>query len=409
MEWTIRVAGDQSPSGGKASQAAQPEVKSAGKARRVRPPVLKARARPRHLFLMISAQVMILLPSLVTAWYLWERSADQYASYAGFTIRREEAPTPTDFLGNLGQLSSGSSSDSDILFEFIHSQDMILRVDALHDVRGMFDRYHDRDPVFALAPDATREQLRDYWRRMVQVSYTSGSGLIEVRVNAFDPQDAQTIGQEIFDQSLKRINDLTAIARADSIRFAHTELDAAELQLQAARQALTAYRSRNQVITPDADIRVQMGLINTLQQQLGEELIKLDLLREQAKDSDPRAVQASLRITAIRNRIADERSKLGGGTDAEGKDYASIVTEFERLTVDREFAEKKYTTALSNFDTAQAEARRQTRYLAAFERPTLPESAEYPRRWLILGLTVLFLSIGWSILVLIYYSLRDRR
>lgn len=356
---------------------------------------------------MISAQVMILLPSLVTAWYLWERSADQYASYAGFTIRREEAPT--DFLGNLGKLSSGSSSDSDVLFEFIHSQDMILTVDALHDVRSMFNRYHARDPVFALSPDATREELRDYWRRMVQVSYTSGSGLIEVRVNAFDPQDAQTIGQEIFDQSLKRINDLTAIARADSIRFARTELDAAERQLQAARQALTAYRSQNQVITPDADIRVQMGLINTLQQQLGEELIKLDLLREQAKDSDPRAVQASLRIAAIRSRIAEERGKLGGGTDAEGEDYASIVTEFERLTVDREFAEKKYTTALSNFDTAQAEARRQTRYLAAFERPTLPESAEYPRRWLILGLTVLFLSIGWSIMVLVYYSLRDRR
>ena len=358
---------------------------------------------------MISAQVMILLPSLVTAWYLWERSADQYASYAGFTIRREEAPTPTDFLGNLGKLSSGSSSDSDVLFEFIHSQDMILTVDALHDVRSMFNRYHARDPVFALSPDATREELRDYWRRMVQVSYTSGSGLIEVRVNAFDPQDAQTIGQEIFDQSLKRINDLTAIARADSIRFARTELDAAERQLQAARQALTAYLSQNQVITPDADIRVQMGLINTLQQQLGEELIKLDLLREQAKDSDPRAVQASLRIAAIRSRIAEERGKLGGGTDAEGEDYASIVTEFERLTVDREFAEKKYTTALSNFDTAQAEARRQTRYLAAFERPTLPESAEYPRRWLILGLTVLFLSIGWSIMALVYYSLRDRR
>jgi capsular polysaccharide transport system permease protein len=148
-----------------------------------------------------------------------------------------------------------------------------------------------------------------------------------------------------------------------------------------------------------------------LQQQLGEELIKLDLLSEQANESDPRAVQSKLRIEAIRKRIAEERRKLGGGADMQGDggDYASIVTEFEKLTVDREFAEQKYTTALSNFDTAQAEARRQTRYLAAFEQPTLPESAEYPRRWLILGLTVLFLTVGWSILVLIYYSLRDRR
>ena len=377
----------------------------AGRAmRRVRP-------RKRHLFLMISAQLLILLPALVAGWYLWERAADQYASYTGFTIRREEAPTPTDVLGSLGSLSAGSSSDSDVLFEYIHSQDMIGRVGAEHDLRAMFSRYHERDPVFALRPDGTREDLRDYWRRMVQVSYTSGSGLIEVRVNAFAPQDAQDITQAIFDQSLRRINDMTAIARADSIRFASTELASAEAQLQAARQALTVFRSANQVISPEADIQVQMGLINTLQQQLGEELIKLDLLSEQANESDPRAVQSKLRIEAIRKRIAEERRKLGGGADmqGDGEDYASIVTEFEKLTVDREFAEKKYTTALSNFDTAQAEARRQTRYLAAFEQPTLPESAEYPRRWLILGLTVLFLSVGWSILVLIYYSLRDRR
>ncbi|EDM73225.1 Capsule polysaccharide export protein-like protein [Roseobacter sp. AzwK-3b] len=377
----------------------------AGRAmRRVRP-------RKRHLFLMISAQLLILLPALVAGWYLWERAADQYASYTGFTIRREEAPTPTDVLGSLGSLSAGSSSDSDVLFEYIHSQDMIGRVGAEHDLRAMFSRYHERDPVFALRPDGTREDLRDYWRRMVQVSYTSGSGLIEVRVNAFAPQDAQDITQAIFDQSLRRINDMTAIARADSIRFASTELASAEAQLQAARQALTVFRSANQVISPEADIQVQMGLINTLQQQLGEELIKLDLLSEQANESDPRAVQSKLRIEAIRKRISEERRKLGGGADmqGDGEDYASIVTEFEKLTVDREFAEKKYTTALSNFDTAQAEARRQTRYLAAFEQPTLPESAEYPRRWLILGLTVLFLSVGWSILVLIYYSLRDRR
>lgn len=369
------------------------------------------RPRKRHLFLMLSAQVFILLPSLLTAWYLWERAADQYASYTGFTIRREEAPTPTDVLGSLGNLSTGSSSDSDVLFEYIHSQDMIRRIAGQHDLAAMFSRHHATDPIFALRPGATREALRDYWRRMVQVSYTSGSGLIEIRVNAFAPEDAQAITQAIFDQSLQRINDMTAIARADSIRFARAELTAAETQLQGARQALTVFRSANQVISPEADIQVQMGLINTLQQQLGEELIKLDLLSEQANDSDPRAVQSKLRIEAIRKRIAEERRKLGGGADRQGTggDYASIVTGFEKLTVDREFAEQKYTTALSNFDTAQAEARRQTRYLAAFEQPTLPESAEYPRRWLILGLTVLFLTVGWSILVLIYYSLRDRR
>ena len=51
----------------------------------------------------------------------------------------------------------------------------------------------------------------------------------------------------------------------------------------------------------------------------------------------------------------------------------------------------------------------QSRYLAAFVQPTLAERAEYPRRALIMALVVLLSTVAWSILALIYYSLRDRK
>ena len=58
---------------------------------------------------------------------------------------------------------------------------------------------------------------------------------------------------------------------------------------------------------------------------------------------------------------------------------------------------------------AQAEARRKSRYLAAHIRPTLAETAEYPRRLVLMAL-VAFFSFGlWTLGVLIYYSVRDRR
>jgi len=191
---------------------------------------------------------------------------------------------------------------------------------------------------------------------------------------------------------------------------AREELDLAVQQLTEARQALTAFRSRTQIVDPEADIQLQMGLLNTLQQGLGEELIALDLLRESTRAGDPRTRQSEQRIEAIRSRIRQERDKFGAGGDAaDGEDYATLVSEFERLSVEQEFAEQKYTGALSNFDLAQAEAQRQSRYLAAYLQPTLAESAEYPRRALLMGLTILFLLVSWSTCVLIYYALRDRR
>jgi capsular polysaccharide transport system permease protein len=85
------------------------------------------------------------------------------------------------------------------------------------------------------------------------------------------------------------------------------------------------------------------------------------------------------------------------------------VSEYERLQVDREFAEQAYVAALAAYDTALAEARRQSRYLAPYVRPTLAESSQFPERLTLLALVALFLTTGWAIAVLIYYSLRDRR
>ena len=60
-------------------------------------------------------------------------------------------------------------------------------------------------------------------------------------------------------------------------------------------------------------------------------------------------------------------------------------------------------------DAAQAEAQRQSRYLAAFVEPTLAERAEYPKRITLLATISLFLFVGWATTMLIFYSIRDRR
>ena len=60
-------------------------------------------------------------------------------------------------------------------------------------------------------------------------------------------------------------------------------------------------------------------------------------------------------------------------------------------------------------DAAFAEAQRQSRYLAMHVEPTLAETAEYPKRFQLLALLAGLAFVFWSILALIYYSLRDRR
>jgi len=151
-------------------------------------------------------------------------------------------------------------------------------------------------------------------------------------------------------------------------------------------------------------------VLNNLQAQLADTLVELDLLREVARPNDPRIAQAERRIEVIEKRIVEERRKFGeGGQGPGGGDYATLVAEFERLSVDREFAEQSYRGALAAYDAALAEAQRQSRYLAAHIQPTRAERSDFPRRWTLLGLTGFFLLMTWAIGVLIYYSVRDRR
>ena len=240
--------------------------------------------------------------------------------------------------------------------------------------------------------------------------YDTGTGLMELRVLAFDPNDANAIAEAVFAESSSMINELNAIAREDAIRYAREELETALERLRQARQVLTEFRNRNQIVDPTVDLQSQAGLLGSLEAELANSLIELDLLEETSRAGDPRIVQAERRVRVIEERIDAERKKLGFGSGTEDGDFlANLVGEFERLVVDREFAETAYVSALAAYDASLAEARRQSRYLAAHVLPTLAERAEYPRRELLLSMIGLFLLLGWSIMVLVYYALRDRR
>ncbi|MDG1067734.1 MAG: sugar transporter, partial [Sulfitobacter sp.] len=315
-------------------------------------------------------------------------------------------------LGGLASLTGGGgASDGDILYKFILSQALIQDIEDNIGLREHYGQYWRTDPFFALSPDASIEDMERYWSRIVRVSYDRGSGLTEMRVLAFTAEKAREIATETLRLSQNMINDLNEQARDDAMRYALTDLDEALVRLKSAREALTTFRSTNQIVDPQSDIQGRMGVMNNLQQQLAQALISLDLLTGTTNEGDPRLRQAERLIQVIRERIAGERNTLSssdtqaGGT---GDDYPKLIAEYEGLVVNREFAEENYRAALAALDLARANASRQSRYLATFIEPTLAQTSEYPRRMVIFGLAALFLTLGWAIMALVYYSIRDR-
>lgn len=393
---------------------AKPAAKAPAKAPvvEVRPIAQPASMRRRHWGLLLSFLLLVLAPLAGLSYYLWTFAEDQYSSTTGFSVRSEESGGASDLLGGLAQFSSrNTGTDSDILYEFIQSQEIVEAIDEAVDLRAHYSAPWPTDWMFAIWPDVTLEDLIWYWQRIVRISYDQPTGLIEVRVLAFDPDIAQTIAKAIVSESQDMINALSNQAREDAMRYARDDLDQALETLKASREALTQFRTRTRIVDPEADIQGRMGVMNNLQQALATSLIEFDLLRDTVSATDPRVLNAQRRIEVIRERIAAERQTFASDSTelgAVGEDYPSLIAEFESLTVDREFAEETYRAALTALDLARTNAQRQSRYLATYIQPTLAQTSEFPRRLILVGLAALFLTMLWAILSLVYYSIRDR-
>ncbi|WP_299929935.1 sugar transporter [uncultured Pelagimonas sp.] len=366
--------------------------------------------RKRHWGLLFSLLLLVIAPIVLSGVYLFSMAEDQYASTTGFTVRSDETSSATELLGGLTQIvGSSNGGNSDVLFEFIQSQEIVKSID---DKIGLFEHYSadwEVDPVFSLWPEATVEDLLWFWKRMVRITYDKGSGLLMVEVRARDPETAQNIAALVVAESEAMINTLNETARRDSMATAQLELDEALRRLITAREALAGFRARTQILDPLADIQGRMGVLNSLQQQLAEVLVDHDLLVQSTTATDPRVVQARQKIDAIEERIAEERQNFAAkNVTVDNTDYPALLAQYEGLQVEREFAEQTYRAALTAMDAARSNAARQHLYLATFVRPTLAERAEYPRRLLLLALAAFFAMAAWAILALVYYSLRDR-
>lgn len=364
--------------------------------------------RFRHFLLLLSLLAFVAAPTLGAGLYLYTIAKDQYASVVGFSVRSFETSGAMELLGGISELSGTNSDDSDILNEYLKSQKMVRSITDKLDMAGHYQV--SGDPFFSLGDDTRIEALTAYWNRMVKVYYDTSSGLIEVRVLAFDPEFAHQIATLVTQESNRLVNHLSQVAREDAKRNALEELDFAKERLKLARQEKLNFQHRTQIVDPSADIQGQMGLLNSLNSQLATAEIELALLLDSTSSSDPRVTQAQRKISAVQNLIEQERRKISAPTDAgSGAAYADLLAQFESLEVELQFAQQSYLSAQASYDAAIAEAQRQSRYLAIHIEPTLAETAEYPRRHIILLTLFGLLMMAWSIGTLVFYALRDRR
>ncbi|HVI28739.1 hypothetical protein [Hansschlegelia sp.] len=374
--------------------------------------------RRKRNVVKISAWLCIALPTALATLYYGLIAAPQYVAEARFAVRgpAEVGGGSGDAIAamtGLGTNMAGMASDSFIVAQYIESGQIVANMQRALDLRSIYT-HENADFVAKYRPydfDDTVEHLTRYWNSVSWVYYEPVTGIITFTVRAFTPDDALKVARETVRESENLVNKLSARARDDALMLAKQEQSRAELRLKFAQKAIQDYRDRQGAPDAQSLAEGQSKIVADLEGQLAKQEAELSASLSFLNKDAPTIRFMQKNVDALKSRVAAERAKIGSVQPQTGGGKSPLISasmaEFENLAMERDFAQKAYQQASQAVDAARITAERQSRYLATFVEPYLPEDSLYPARLQMILLVLVCSTIAWAIGALIFYGIRD--
>ena len=358
--------------------------------------------RINRLFLLV-----VLLPTLFSALYFGLLASDIYISESRFVLRSPQKQMP----GGLGAILQGSGfgrsqDDTYTVHDYITSRDALSELERSFELIKAFGAPSvDRLSRFGgIDPDLSFEALHRYYQKRVQLDVDGVSSITTLRASAFTAEQARGINQKLLELSEKLVNQLNERGRQDMIRYAATEVGQAELRAKTTTLAVSAFRAQKGVFDPERQSTLQLQMISKLQDELIATRTQLAQIKALTRDN-PQIVSLQKKLDTLEAEIGAENAKVAGGD----RSLSSKSAEYERLALDRSFAEKQYATALAALEQARNDALRQQLYLERIVQPSLPDVALEPRRLRSVLVTFALGLVAWAVLSMLLAGIREHQ
>ncbi len=351
---------------------------------------------------------IVVVPGLLAAIYTLFIASPIYVSRAQFIVRAPTSmPQPNGLAAVLqGVGLSPAETDSFIVHDYAMSHDAIAALEAHHHLREYLGRpgsdFLSRFP--RPFQSSSLETLAEEYPRFVTVDYNSSTGISTLQVKAFRAQDAQEIASALLEGGEVVVNTLNDRADQDAIAETHREITEAENDLARTEQNLTDFRNRERLIDPTRSSAVNLDLLGKMQGEIATLRAERASVAASAPES-PQLPTLDSRIHAYEQQATDEQAKMAGETGS----LAPMIGEYERLSLERDFAGKTVAAAAEAAEAARLEARRKRLYLERISNPSLPDAPTEPRRLNNLLTVIVSLLLIYGMVALIIAGFREHR
>ncbi len=306
----------------------------------------------------------------------------------------------------LGATNPTSREETLFLRQYIVSNDML---DVLKKEIGWTEHYSSiySDPFYWLSNEASQADALKYYQKIVQVHFDTETGLLEVRVEAFDPAFSEKVLSVILKESERFVNDLSHKLTRDQLAFVERELQTARTNYEVRRDEMLAFQAKNNLLDAEATITARSEMIAAMESQLAGERAKLSALASSLSSTSPQVQQQRRVIAALDKQLTVETQRLisqGGSSKLN-----TVAATFRDLSIRAKIAEEAYKISLASLENTRIEMNKKFRSLAVIVSPNLPDSPIYPDRLYNLLVVLIGLLALYGIVRFIIATIDDHK
>jgi capsular polysaccharide transport system permease protein len=353
--------------------------------------------------------VVVIIPTILSVIYYGLIASDLFHSESKFVVRSAQRQQAPSLLGSIlsGSIFTRTQDEAYVVHDFILSRDALVELNKTLNLGKAYASEKNDFLTRFPAPwsDDSFESLYRHYQNHILISYDNTSGISTLRTASHDASLAQLTNERLLAMSEQLVNEISERGRNDLIRYATAEVTDAEKRVKEASSALAGYRSQRIVFDPERQAALQLQQLSKLQDELIASKSQLAQLKALSPEN-PQIPVLQKRTEMLQTEVNNETARVLGRGDTS---LAGKAADFERLNLEKAFAERQLASAMTAMENARNESRRKSMYLEKIVAPITADRAAEPRRLRAIALTLTFSIMLYAVLSLLVAGIKEHQ
>ncbi|MCL6655203.1 hypothetical protein A6R70_23280 [Agrobacterium rubi] len=352
---------------------------------------LAPRTRDKIFSILIAAcfALTFIIPLLMSVIYYTMVASPGYVSEVRFVLRSSAPMLSRDrYASSTVEPKAKIVQDTAVLLNYLDSPALIEDVSRNISLEKYFGR-EQIDYFSRLKPEATQDRTLKYWRKHYSASVNPKSGIVEVQVTAYTPQEAKDLLQLVLKLSEDQVNKLSSGMWNDLLITTQHDVENATKDVSDLRARLRDIQNTTGVFDIDMSAERFSSVLTGVEASIADLRSRKAALAKTVGEDAPQVSEIDRRLQGLEAQSKELKEKTAGA----GKEsLAAYSTTFENVKLDLSMGEERLRSAITDLEKVRLVSSLQLVYVDNFTQPTLPDDATYPK--VLLELFIRFLAFS---------------